>query len=85
MLIKVLDFETTGMPPDAAVCEVGWCDLHQHIADPTTGLTRWAAGEPRSMLVNPGRPMPPEARAIHHISDGDLAGAPAITCISLSR
>ena len=28
-------------------------------------------------LVNPGRPMPPAAEAIHGISDADLADAPS--------
>jgi exodeoxyribonuclease X len=70
MLIRVIDFETTGMPPDAAVCEVGWCDVHT-----LTGTI----GEPSGMLVNPNRAMPPEARAVHHISDADVFGAPPIT------
>jgi exodeoxyribonuclease X len=72
MLIRVVDFETTGFPPDAAVCEVGWCDVK--IADGAASV-----GQPQAMLVNPNRPMPAEARAIHHISDADLAGAPPIT------
>lgn len=70
MLIRVVDFETTGLPPDAAVCEVGWCDVQ--IAEEAF------VGHPQAMFVNPNRPMPVEARAIHHISDADLAGAPPI-------
>ena len=73
-IIRVIDFETTGMPPDAMVCEVGWCDVGFN-ADPFV----LRVGAPAGMLVNPNVPMPPEARAVHHISDGDLAGAPAIT------
>lgn len=72
MLLRVLDFETTGTPPDAAVCEVGWTDVQMHSGDATIGA-------PQAMLVNPNRPMPPEARAVHHISDDDLDGAPPIT------
>lgn len=30
----------------------------------------------RRMLVNPGRPIPPEATAVHHISDDDVKLAP---------
>src|ERR1700727_1277829 len=30
MLLRVIDFETTGMPPDAALCEIGWCDVHTY-------------------------------------------------------
>jgi DNA polymerase-3 subunit epsilon len=32
-------------------------------------------------LVNPGRPMPPGAQAVHGISDRDVAGAPRIEAI----
>src|SRR4051812_2504758 len=76
MRLRVIDLETTGMPPEARVCEVGWCDLVGRDADPTTGLMQWSIGEPGGMLVNPKIAMPPEARAIHHISDADLVGAP---------
>lgn len=72
MLIRVCDVETTGLPPDAAVCEVGWSDLW--ITDEETTID-----PPVSRLCNPGRPMPPEARAVHHISDADVAGCPAPT------
>lgn len=72
MLLRVIDFETTGMPPDAAVCEVGWCDV-QIGTDGVPSISGVIG-----MLVNPNRPMPPEARAIHHISDIDLIGTPPI-------
>lgn len=71
MLIRVIDFETTGIPSETdrhAICEAGWCDV--------IGDKRWDETAPRSMLVNPGRPMPIEAMAVHHIRDSDLAGAP---------
>ncbi|WP_080654916.1 3'-5' exonuclease [Bradyrhizobium japonicum] len=77
MLIRVLDFETTGMPPDAAVCEVGWCDLRTY-----AGTTACEIGKPVGMLVDPNRAMPPEARAIHHISDADVFGAPPLRTAS---
>lgn len=64
MLIRVIDFETTGMPPDAAVCEVGWSDVGE--GQDVEGF--------QSFLCNPGRPMPPEARAVHHLSDDMVAG-----------
>lgn len=70
MLIRVIDFETTGMPPDAALCEVGWCDL-------TTAEGPSTIGEVQTILVNPGRPIPVEAMAIHHIRDEELVGAPS--------
>jgi exodeoxyribonuclease X len=70
MLIRVIDFETTGMPPDAGVCEVGWCDLV--VGDGPTQI-----GAVQSILTNPGRPIPIEAMAVHHILDCDVAGAPS--------
>ncbi len=75
-LIRVIDFETTGLPPNAAVCEVGWCDVAGYAADVTTGLKQWQVGHPTAMLTDPGRPMPPEARAVHHLSDFDCIGEP---------
>lgn len=73
MLIRVVDFETTGMPPGARLCEIGWCDLRAY-----AGTTATEIGMPVGMLVNPNMAMPPEARAIHHISDADVFGAPPI-------
>jgi exodeoxyribonuclease X len=70
MLIRVIDFETTGLPPDASVCEVGWCDVTV-----TDGVA--SVGDIESVLVNPGRPMPIEAMAVHHIRDADVADAPS--------
>ena len=61
------------MPPDARVCEIGWVDVYSPYS------TEWEVSELTGMLVNPGIPMPPEARSIHHISDADLVGAPPIT------
>lgn len=65
--IRVIDFETTGLPEDAvkAVCEVGYTDV---FAD-------WTLGSTVEFFVNPGHPIPPQTRAVHHISDADVAGA----------
>lgn len=64
-IIRVIDFETTGMePPEAEVCEVGTCDFHleeRRIEIPQT----WMCGVKK---------MPPEARAVHHISLADCEG-----------
>lgn len=67
MLLRVVDFETTGLPPDAAICEVGWCDVIDGIV-----------GEQGSMLVNPKRPISIEAMATHHIRDHEVADAQPI-------
>ncbi len=71
MKIRIIDFETTGMPEnDAKVCEVGYTDLF-FSAD---GKIEIAPGH--AFLCNPGIPMPPEAQAVHHIGDGELADKP---------
>ena len=63
-IIRVIDLETTGFdPPQAEVCEVGVCDLN---------LEKREIGDPRSWLCKV-KSMPPEARAVHHISMADCA------------
>lgn len=72
MIIRCIDFETTGIPSPTtpqAIVEAGWCDFDAQRDGGTIG-------EPRNMIVNPGRPIPPEASAVHHIVDRDVAGAP---------
>lgn len=68
-VIRVVDFETTGTEPPAQVCEVGICDLTQ-LADGS-----WEVGEPDAWLCGGIDVMPPEVRAVHHISLDDLVGA----------
>lgn len=75
MIIRCFDFETTGIPSadDAhAVVEVGICNLHVDDADESHVVTIEA---PRSALCNPGRPIPHEAMAVHHITDAMVADA----------
>lgn len=71
MIIRVFDTETTGIPapndPHALV-QVGWCDV-----EIDEGGVFF--GGPKSALCNPGRPIPAEASAIHHIIDEDVADA----------
>ena len=72
MLIRVFDVETTGFPTEEdpqALVQVGFCDLHYSAGEAVVGL----GGQ---MFVNPGRPIPPEVSAIHHITDSDVTGAP---------
>jgi exodeoxyribonuclease X len=71
-IVRVIDLETTGVaPPAHGVCEIGW----QDVALAESG--RWELhGEGGSLLVNPGRPIPPITMAIHHIRDEDVAEAP---------
>lgn len=63
-IIRVVDFETTGVEPPAEVCEVGFCDLHleERKIDPPN----WRLCGVQSM--------PPEVRAIHHIPFEECRG-----------
>ncbi len=70
VVLRVIDFETTGMePPAAEVVEVGYCNL---IA---TEGGNWTVGAPVSWLCGVGA-IPPETRAVHHISMAEVAGLP---------
>lgn len=67
--VRVIDFETTGFePPVAEVCEVGYCDVDTD--------TRTVSTEPKSLLCGIKGTMPPETRAVHHISASDCDGFP---------
>lgn len=66
-VIRVIDFETTGMEPPAEVVEVGYCDLRQ---GPYGGRI---VEEPVSWLCY-AEAIPPETRAVHHISAIDVFG-----------
>ncbi|MCM0751586.1 hypothetical protein DEA98_10290 [Brucella pseudogrignonensis] len=74
MKIRCIDFETTGKIEErekgkpVGICEFGFADV-----DGSTG----AVSKPVSSLINCGIAMPPEARAIHHISDEDVSESPA--------
>ena len=61
-IVRVIDFETTGVePPDAQVCEVGICDVDIEARE-IRPWRAWLCG------VNA---MPPDVRAVHHISMAD--------------
>jgi len=65
----VVDTETTGLnpPADKVVAVAGvW-------TRPGTGAFRQ-----ESFLVDPGMPIPPEASAVHHLTDRHVAGAPTL-------
>lgn len=71
-VIRVLDLETVGFDPPkdgpSGIVEIGWCDLVQDDAG-------WRVTNGGSALVNPGCPIPPEASAVHHLIDEDVAAA----------
>ena len=66
-IIRVIDFETTGVEPPAQVCEVGICDYDVDAGSIST---------PRDWLCGVAD-MPPDVRAIHHISLADCQGSDA--------
>lgn len=69
-IIRVIDFETTGFPPRAGVCEAGWTDI---ILDGGAVEIR----ETVAKLCNPGMTISPEAEIVHGISDEMVIDAPA--------
>jgi exodeoxyribonuclease X len=85
--IRCIDTETTGVPSDEetghALVEIGWCDLSEAS---TIDGTDYVVGEQAGELVNPGRPIPVQARAVHHISDEDVQDAihPDEACMILN-
>lgn len=75
MLLRIVDVETDGLPPDARVVEIATVDLiaPDHGIPDQSGhgmdlVPGWCRGRMWSSLVNNGRPIPPEASAIHHIT-----------------
>lgn len=66
--IRVYDFETQGLESTHKVCEMGWADV-VHEGD------GWRIGGHGSSL-HFVETMPPQARAVHHISAAETAGFP---------
>lgn len=64
-IVRVIDFETTGLEPTDQVCEVGFCDFDTETQ--TVGL-------PQSWLCRVNA-VPPSARAAHHITAKDTQHA----------
>lgn len=62
-IIRLCDTETTGLPPNAEMVEIGWTDLCLY-------PDGWQiVDDQRSAFVNPGRPIPANVTAIHGITD----------------
>lgn len=74
--VRVIDIETTGDASEGnAIVELGWCD----VVSTAEGEPWELEGPASAVLVNPGRPIPPEISAIHHIIDEDVVGSSSIT------
>ncbi len=67
--IRVIDTETQGFEATDLVCELGWCDL-------VSGDEGWRVEDHGSTLCRVST-MPPQARAVHHISAAETQGFPA--------
>ena len=64
--IVFFDLETTGTNiTDDRIVEISYIKIYPGGRE-----------ESRTMRLNPGRPIPPEATAVHHISDADVADSP---------
>lgn len=74
MLIRVIDTETTGLPPEAGVVEFGWCDITGTRGD-TNLLENVKISEWKNELAKPSYPIEIAAKAIHHITEEDIKDA----------
>lgn len=64
--IVFFDLETTGTNiTDDRIVELSYIKVYPDGSE-----------ENRTLRINPGRPIPPEATAVHHIGDADVADAP---------
>lgn len=66
---RVVDVETTGTDLEHDhICSIAWVDV-----DSVNGIT-----DQFYSLIDPGKKIPAEASAIHHITNGEIVGAPQI-------
>lgn len=65
--ICVIDTETAGLAPEDGVCDVA-----------AVRFRRGEVVDQFTSLVDPGKPIPEAATAIHHITDADVAGKPSL-------
>src|SRR5438270_14068809 len=72
--LAVLDLETTGVDPK----------LDRIIEVSVLKLLPGGGHDHRTRRVNPGVPIPPEATAVHGITDDDVADSPTFRAIAPS-
>lgn len=78
VILRAIDIETTGLAPPECVIELGWCDVYWEVEERIASVTA-----PQSMLFAPTRPISPENRAVHHLTDAELANEPECTDAAL--
>lgn len=66
MRLRVIDLETTGFEPPAEVIEIGRSDV-VHVPGHTT------VEQPLSWLYRPINGIPPETKAVHHLTENDFS------------
>lgn len=72
--VLYIDTETTGSDPSSAdICEIGAVLASYDGLKPAGG-----SFEEFESLVKPSEPIPPEASAVHHITDSMVEGAPLL-------
>lgn len=71
-LLRVIDIETTGMAPPAEIIEFGRVDV---VSEGET----WRIDRPMARLYRPLNGIPPETKAVHHITEADF-GADTPVC-----
>lgn len=75
VLFRSIDTETSDMkPPEGEIIELGWTDV---IFDTETKACE--IGLPQAKIFSASRPLSPENRAVHHITDAEMAGKPLCT------
>jgi len=67
-MIRIIDFETTGIPPEADVVEAAFLDIDEIRREP---IASDFAGH--AFIVKAARQVTPEARAAHHITDVEIS------------
>lgn len=76
MVVRTVDLETTGFPPDADAVELGYIDT---LLMRDEGAPHWEVADTAMRALQkffkPDREMTIEARATHHIPDSDLRNA----------
>ncbi len=70
-VVRLVDTETTGLDyKNDRICEVAYADFIPDGSGEMLGKMSW--------MINPGKPIPPEASAINHITDVMVATAPTL-------